>query len=266
MTHDPIHPRWTALTVVLIVVVPVIVGAVFLSTRPSGPSVPDVFLYVNDLTDPPTLLSDEFDALTDLCYEVDARTSAEIAIVVVNSTQPYGINVFAGKTFEANGIGKRGLDNGVMILLSTDEREWRIEVGYGLESVLTDTRVAGIARTYLVPALASGEIFTGLFNTTLAVGQEIVDHYDPGSVPVQRPRLFVMDWTLLCVVFGGLIFVGLIAAVIVNKRGFPSSGGPSTGMVNTGTTSTTNLDFSGFVQRGQFGGGRSGGGGAGGKF
>src|SRR2546426_3839064 len=118
-----------------LVVVPAVVFGLLASNRPAEPAVPDVFLYVNDLAQPPTLASEEFDSITALCQEVDYRTSAEIAVLVVNTTQPFGINAFAAKTFEANGIGKRGMDNGVLILISMDEQAWRIEVGYGLEGV-----------------------------------------------------------------------------------------------------------------------------------
>src|SRR3989441_7130050 len=72
---------------------------------------PTIYLYVNDLTTPGTLLSDEFNALEDLCYQVDSLTSAEIAILVVNTTQPWGIDTFAARTFSANGIGKAGCVN-----------------------------------------------------------------------------------------------------------------------------------------------------------
>ncbi len=117
---------------------------------------PTLFLYVNDLTDPPTLLSSETDSIQELCLEVDQQTSAEVAILVVNSTQPLGIDMSAVKTFEENGIGKQGLDDGVLILVSTNERQWRIEVGYGLEGVLNDAKVGNIGRTTISPAFDSG--------------------------------------------------------------------------------------------------------------
>ena len=259
--------RSIAFGMAALVVVPAVVFGLLASNRPAEPAVPDVFLYVNDLAQPPTLASEEFDSITALCQEVDYRTSAEIAVLVVNTTQPFGINAFAAKTFEANGIGKRGMDNGVLILISMDEQAWRIEVGYGLEGVLNDAKVGRIGRTELVPNLETGDVYTALHNTTLAVGQEIVDNYVPGPTPPRPSSLYAFDWVLFCAVFGVLILLGLVVVAVMKKRGHFSYGGTSSGTTSSSTTYTsTNIDLSSFSRRGDFGGGRSGGGGAGGRF
>lgn len=208
--------------------------------------VPTIYLYVNDLADPGALLRAEEAALDDLCYEVDSLTSAEIAVLIVNTTAPQGIDLYAVETFERNGVGKEGLDNGVLILISIDERQWRIEVGYGLEWLLTDAFVGEVGTTYLAPAFEGGDYFTGLYDATLAIGQTIVDNYEPGpGGPPQAPQLFVIDWTAVAII--AAILVGM--AILTRGRIFLWTGGL----------------FSIF-RRGGFGGGRSGGGGARGRF
>ncbi len=206
--------------------------------------VPTIYLYVNDLTDPGTLLYDEFDALEDLCYRVDTLTSAEIAILIVNTTQPWGIDLFAVKTFEANAIGKAGRDNGVLFVVSTDERAWRFEVGYGLEAVLNDALVGRIGRDNLTPALQAGDFFQGIYDATYQVALEIVTKYDVGAAN-PNPALVVVDWKAVAIVAG--VFVGV--AILTRGRAFLWLG------------SVVSL-----FRRGRFGGGRSGGGGARGKF
>jgi uncharacterized protein len=206
--------------------------------------VPTVYLYVNDLTTPGTLSSDEFNSLEDLCYQVDSRTSAEIAIVVVNTTQPAGIDVFASRTFSASGIGKAGRDNGLLLVVSTDERAWRFEVGYGLEGILNDALVGRIGRDNLTPALEAGDFYGGMYDATYVVGSEIVSKYDGGSAS-REPSFLVFDWKAVAIV----VVVFLAVSILTRGRSFLWIG------------ALFNL-----YRRGGFGGGRTGGGGARGKF
>jgi len=206
--------------------------------------VPTIYLYVNDLTTPGTLLSDEFNALEDLCYRVDSLTSAEVAILVVNTTQPWGIDVFAARTFSANGIGKAGRDNGVLLVVSTDERAWRFEVGYGIEGILNDALVGRIGRDNLTPALEAGDFYGGIYDATYAAGSEIVSRYDAGSANPE-PSLLVLDWKAVAIV----VVVFLAVSVLTRGRSFLWIG------------ALFNL-----YRRGGFGGGRTGGGGARGKY
>lgn len=204
-------------------------------------TVPEIYLYVNDFTDPPTLLRDEFNALTSLCYDLDVETTAEVAILIVNTTLPSGINPFAVEAFERAGIGKPGEDNGLLLVVSTDERAWRFEVGYGLEGALPAARVGQIGTDVLAPSLAAGDFFNGIYNATVAVGQEIVDKYVPGA-PGRPPALIVIDWGKLALA----IAVFLLVAAFSKGRMF--------------------LWLGNVHKRGGFSGGRSGGAGARGRF
>lgn len=206
--------------------------------------VPTVYLYVNDLTTPGALSSDEFNSLEDLCYQVDSLTSAEIAIVVVNTTQPAGIDVFASRTFSANGIGKAGRDNGLLLVISTDERAWRFEVGYGLEGILNDALVGRVGRDNLTPALETGDFYGGMYDATYVVGNEIVSKYDGGSAS-REPSLLVLDWKAIAIV----VVVFLAVSILTRGRSFLWMGA-----------------LLSLYRRGGFGGGRTGGGGARGKF
>ena len=218
----------------------------FVGVNAAAQDVPAIYLYVNDLTTPGTLTSDEVGALEDLCYQVDRISSAEIAILVVNTTLPLGIVQFSIDTFAKNGIGKRGLDNGLLLVVSTDERAWRFEVGYGLEGTLPAPFVGRVGLDNLTPALQAGNFFDGIYNATYAVGTQIVNHYDPNAGKgFPNPLLWVLDWKNVAIVVA--VFLGV--AVLTRGRSF----------LWLGTL------FSLF-KRGGFGGGRSGGGGAKGRF
>jgi len=227
--------------------------AVLVLLLPFGPSiavsaqdVPTIFLYVNDLTDPPSLFQSEFNDIQDLCFQVDDLSSAEIAILIVNTTAPMEISQYAVKVFEENRIGKEGRDNGVLLVVATDSREWRFEIGYGLEGFLPDAKVGRIGLDVLGPALADGDYYAGIYNATWEIGSEIVANYDPGGTnPYLDPVLWVLDWRAIAI----LAAVFIISSILTRGRSGIWLGG-----------------FFSVLRRGGFGGGRSGGGGARGKF
>lgn len=237
---------------------------------PEGPAIPELHPYVNDLSDPPTLTSDEVDALDAMCQELDAYTTVELAVLIVDTTQPWGLARYTGETFEANGIGKAGKDNGILLVISADERAWRIEIGYGLESVLTDSRVGRIGRDFLAPNLTAGDYYAGIDGTVQAISQIISFEYDPGAA-VRPPGA---DWSSVCVplALGVLVLGGGIAVLsyvymrrhpeLATRRRGPSVGGGGT--TQSGTHVPINLGSG--APRFKFGGGRSGGGGAGGRY
>ena len=233
-----------------------------------GPEIPDLYRYVNDLSDPSALSSEEVAVLDAACGDLDDGTTAEVAVLIVDTTAPMGIDEFAFRTFERNGIGKAGKDNGILLVISVDERLWRIEVGYGVEPVLTDARVGRIGRDILAPNLTSGDYFAGIQGTVVAIGDHIRAEYDPGAPPRQDP------WASVCapsfLVFLVTAFV-LFAAWSLYVHRHPEVAawyrGPSTG--GGGSTESHAMgrtQFGGSGPRGGFGGGRSGGGGARGRF
>ena len=71
------------------------------------------------------------------------------------------------------GIRKKGKDNGVLVLVAIAEREWRIEVGYGLEGYITDIESKRIAEDYLVPKFQEGEYGEELAYTVIALALKI---------------------------------------------------------------------------------------------
>ena len=208
-----------------------------------GQSVPtDLVLYVNDRASPRALLNWEARDIEDLCFTVDLDTTAEIAVLIVNTTLPQGINSFAEEAFRVNGIGKAGQDNGVLILISTDERAWRIEVGYGLQGVLPAGFVGRVGTDNITPYLAAGDFYSGIYEGTYEVAQRIEDRYQPPPGEHPTPDLIVVDWRAVAIGIG--IFI-LVSAITKGRFLFW---------------------FGSIFKRGGFGGGRSGGGGARGGF
>src|ERR1700691_1132548 len=92
--------------------------------------------YVSDFAG--VLSAQAKDKLTALCAEVDQKAKAQIAIVTVSSLEGEPIEQFSIDLATAWGIGPKQKDRGVLILLATNDHQYRIEVGYGLEVILPD--------------------------------------------------------------------------------------------------------------------------------
>jgi uncharacterized protein len=231
--------------VAVIVLVGGALATVYLLTRPAprDEGIPTLEYYVTDLAG--ALSEDDAYYIGELCYEVDQNSSCEMAVLVVNSTGQYDIDYYAVRAFEYNGIGKSGKDNGVLIVVATDDQAWRVEVGYGLEGILIDHRVAELARTYLVPNMTAGSYGDGLFELTYALGDVLVNEYDgdrSGS-PAYPIDGVPITWE-------GYLIIAVVVVVL--------------SVVTRGRVLWPILWIIGALSggRGRFGGGRSGGGGA----
>jgi len=241
--------RPMAITIITLVVVTLLVLAGFaiwnyFKPDPRFEGIPELEYYV---TDEVGVLYNYYE-IEEVCYTVDAESSCEIAVLVVNSTLPRSANEFALRTFQMNEIGKEGKDNGVLILIVTGTREWKVEVGYGLEGVITPTFLNQVATDYVVPYLERDDYGEGVYNMALFIGTEILDKYegsesgDP-AFPINGIPLTVTHWAIIIIVMIALTAVtrGRIWYLLFFILTFGRGGGG-------------------------FGGGRSGGGGGGGRF
>jgi len=86
------------------------------------------------------------DDLTSLCTSIDKLAQAQIAVVTVKTLGGRPIEEYSIDLATRLGVGPKASDRGVMILLAVDDRQYRIEVGYGLEGILPDGKVGGIGR------------------------------------------------------------------------------------------------------------------------
>lgn len=109
----------------------------------------------------------------------DKATSRQISVVIIPSmekdSQTDYIEHFAVKLFEDWKVGRKGLDNGVLFLISLEERAARIEVGYGLEGILTDSRAAEILNNVAQPYFKTDDFDAGVVKSVQAIENIIKD-------------------------------------------------------------------------------------------
>lgn len=226
------------------------IAAAYLILHPSGEGreegIPELEYYTTDLAG--ALTESDLYYIDALCDIVNENSSCEMAVVVVNTTHPHDINYYALRTFQYNGIGKEGRDNGVLVVVATDDGSWRIEVGYGLEGILTDVRVNRLAQEYLVPNMTAGCYGDGLFELTFAMGTILETEYSGDRT---SDRTYPISWIPLTWGDWALVGVAYILLAVVTK----------------GWALRPLLFLIAIMSggRGGFGGGRSGGGGASGR-
>ena len=143
-------------------------------------NVPRLSGYVTDLAD---VLSKKDEAyLKNLCRTLEKRTSIEFAVVTLKHLSEDGVSPASGSTslemyahdlFNANGIGKKSKNNGLLFLVVTDDRKTRVEVGYGLEGQLNDGKVGRILDKNAMPFFKKGQYAPGILKAADAFAVEL---------------------------------------------------------------------------------------------
>jgi uncharacterized protein len=92
----------------------------------------------------------------------EAKTSNQVAVLIVASLEGEPLFDFAHRVATTWNLGRKGMDNGALLLIAIKDRKVRVEVGYGLEGVLTDARSAQIIRNEIVPRFRTGDFSGGI--------------------------------------------------------------------------------------------------------
>ena len=196
-------------------------------------------------------------AMDQMIRSLKAASGDVVVVATVPTIEPYGdIREYANKLFEnqGRGIGEKGKDNGLLILLALKERKVWIEVGYTLEQWVTDGFAGETSRQYMVPQFRDGGYGAGLRLGTARIIGRIAEGRNITLEGVPRETGRQID---IPIPFSTIIFI-FIAILIVSRIG----GGPG-GIRRWGVG-----PWSGWSSGvGPFGGGWGGGfGGGGGGF
>ncbi|MEI7843641.1 MAG: YgcG family protein [Gallionellaceae bacterium] len=123
-------------------------------------AVPQLSQRVTDLT--ATLDPTQRQSLESKLAVFEASKGSQIAVLIVPSTQPEAIEQFSIRVAESWKIGRKGVDDGVILLVAKDDRKLRIEVGYGLEGALPDATAKRIVSEVITPYFKRGEFYAGI--------------------------------------------------------------------------------------------------------
>ena len=167
-------------------------------------AVPPLKSRVTDLT--ATLSSPQQAALEQTLSAFEARKGSQITVLLVPTTQPETVEQYAVRVEEAWKLGRKGIDDGVLLVIAKIDRKLRIEVGYGLEGVLNDATAKRIIEEEITPRFKQGDFYGGI---SAGVGR-IIKVIDGEPLPPPKSRQQPgggLD-------FGSLLFIGFILVFV----------------------------------------------------
>jgi len=153
---------WGALCLILLL--PSVLQAVSVPVRPSA--------YVVDLAG---IVDDRIERkLNGYLRELEQKTTAQVAVLTIKTLEGEALADLSLKiAHDTWKLGRRGKDNGLLLLVALKERKFRFEVGYGLEGILPDSLVGSLGRDYLVPFFKKGDYSGGIEAAVLALAGKI---------------------------------------------------------------------------------------------
>lgn len=224
-------------------------------------------MLVNDYAQ--ALSAAETNALEAKLVAYNDSTSTEIAVVLIKSLGAYEVSDYAVKLAEQWGIGVKGKNNGVIILVAVEDRKVTIQTGYGMEGVLPDAICKKIVENELKPEFKQGNYYQGLDNASTAIIQYSKGEYHSDGKKKGKKQN---------IPFALVIFIFIVVVLILSKRGGGGTringGGNMAGglplwmLLNSGGSGRGSYGSfsSGSGGFGGFGGGSFGGGGASGSW
>ncbi|ACU05795.1 TPM domain-containing protein [Pedobacter heparinus] len=201
---------------------------------------------VNDYTG--TLSADQLQNLERKLVAFDDSTSIQVAIAVLKSVGEYDINEYALELGRKWGVGTKGKDNGVMIVVALGDRKIAIQTGYGVEGVLPDMYTRRIIDNEIKPYFKAGDYYRGL-----DAGTDAIISVTKGEYKNDKPKAGKTGSGASGVL---IIIIIVVVVIIVLKRG----GGGGGGSQVIGGRGVADALFWSML----LGGGRSSGGGGGG--
>jgi uncharacterized protein len=133
------------------------------------PAVPTLTRHVTDLTG--TLTPQQVGQLDAQLVSLEKTKGAQVVVLMVPTTQPQDIAEYSLAVAEANKIGRKGTDDGLLLLVAKNDRRVRIEVGYGLEGAVPDAATARIIREYIAPKFRTNDYYGGINDAVGALTQ-----------------------------------------------------------------------------------------------
>ena len=159
------------------------------------------------------LSADTRNTLRTQALQLQARTGAQLQVLVVDHVGEEGIEAYAQRVFEQWQLGRDGVDDGVLLLVAVQDRRVRIQTGYGLEGAIPDAYAARIIDKAIVPRFREGDLDQGLLEGTnvlvaLIDGESLPEWEEPSARNVLPP-----DWRSADSVVALTLLAGFLAGL-----------------------------------------------------
>jgi uncharacterized protein len=202
-------------------------SALFAALVAAQVAVPPLKARVTDLTG--TLNEQQRSALEHTLAEFEARKGSQVAVLMVPTTRPETAFDYGVRVFDAWKLGRKGVDDGALLLVAKDDRQLRIITGRGVEGVLPDAIAKRIIEEEITPRFRQGDFYGGVRAGTDRMMRLIDGERLPVASPAPGPRLprwldsqmifiaviavFVLGG-ILRALFGRVIGAGVIGGVV----------------------------------------------------
>lgn len=227
--------------------------------------------YVVDETG--TLTSDQINILMKKLVDFEKLSSNQVILFIIPSLNGESLEMVSIKIAEANKIGKKDKNNGVLLLISKNDKKIRIEVGYGLEGVLTDAVSSSIIRNEIAPSFRQGNYFEGISKGLDAIILATKNEYKNSDKNSNQNKTICFGIPIFIFLIFGIIFLFILISIIQRifgiGRKYTSGTGTGGGFWGGwGSGSGSGGSWGGNSSFGDFsgGGGSFGGGGASGSW
>jgi uncharacterized protein len=147
-------------------------------------AVPALKARVTDLTG--TLTAQQTRQLESQLAALEQRKGAQVVVLMLPTTQPEDITDYATRVFDHWKIGRKNVDDGVLVVVAKDDHRAMIETGYGLEGAIPDAAASRIIREYMSPKFRVGDFYGGL-NDAVGALTKLIDG-EPLPPPLQEPQ------------------------------------------------------------------------------
>ncbi|RPJ63045.1 MAG: methanol dehydrogenase, partial [Dehalococcoidia bacterium] len=153
---------------------------------------PELKGYVNDYAGVMTLQGKA--QLEARLSQLEKDTTAQVFVATIKSLEGNEIQDYANRLFEAWKIGQKDKNNGVLLLVAPDDRKMWIEVGYGLEPIITDARAGRIRDDNIIPAFKEGDYEKGIIDGAAVIEDYIRKGTPPAPLEENPVKNIFGDW------------------------------------------------------------------------
>ncbi len=175
-----------------------LLGVVIAASACAEVAVPPLSSRITDLTQ--TLTPQQLQAIERNLAELEQLKGAQIAVLLVPSTEPETIEQFARRVLDEWKLGRKGIDDGALLLIAKDDRALRIETQYGLEGVIPDAIAKRIIAEDITPLFKRGDYYGGIEEGVLRMSRLVQGE------PLPPPREKSLSWASAQDFFPALLF------------------------------------------------------------
>lgn len=167
-------------------------------------------------------------SLENLLQEAENKTSSQVVLLIINSLEGDALEDFSIRVVEKWKIGQKEFSNGALVLVALAEKKIRIEVGYGLESIITDMKSGYIIREIIIPYFKKGDYYDGISQGLMAITGLISKEFEITPEQLAKYQKQTKRGKGIHIPFALIVFIIIVLINILKsgtRRGYGRGGG-----------------------------------------